>query len=146
MFSWKKSGNYLSDYLSSLELLFTFQMSCNIRKLSSDRICAQWRLQSAYTSKQSDQSSCLHEETSHPWILKMYPRKKILIRLCECAGWSESSLGAHVQRYVFCHSGSNVYIFIHMVCILWILKLDMLQLLRCNYILATLSVTSPFSS
>ena len=71
---------------------------------------------------------------------------KILIRLRKCAGWSESSLAAHVQRYVFCHSGSNVYIFIHMVCFLWILKLDMLQLLRCNYILATLSVTSPFSS
>ena len=27
---------------------------------------------------------------------------KILIRLRECAGWSESSLGAFVRRYVFC--------------------------------------------
>ena len=33
----------------------------------------------------------------HP---KMRP-VKILIRLCECAGWSESSLGAHVRRYIF---------------------------------------------
>ena len=26
---------------------------------------------------------------------------KILIRLCNCAGWSESSLGAHARWYVF---------------------------------------------
>ena len=27
---------------------------------------------------------------------------KILVRLRKCAGWSESKLGAHVRRYVFC--------------------------------------------
>ena len=31
---------------------------------------------------------------------------KTLIRLCRCAGWSESSLSAHVGRYVFSHYGS----------------------------------------
>ena len=35
------------------------------------------------------------------WLSKMRP-VKIPIRLRECAGWSESSLGAFVQRYVFC--------------------------------------------
>ena len=40
------------------------------------------------------------EETWHPWLSKMCP-VKILIRLCECTVWSESSLGAHVWRYVF---------------------------------------------
>ena len=28
-----------------------------------------------------------------------------LIRLCGCAGWSESSLGAHIRRYVFLRFG-----------------------------------------
>ena len=47
---------------------------------------------------------------------------KILIRLRECAGWSESSLGAHIQRYVFWRWGSNVfswctiYVLLHPVC------------------------------
>ena len=40
------------------------------------------------------------EETLQPWLSKMRPMK-ILIRLCEFAGLSESSLGAHVRRYVF---------------------------------------------
>ena len=41
-----------------------------------------------------------HEETLRPLLSKMCP-VKILIRLRECAGWSKSSLGAHVRRYVF---------------------------------------------
>ena len=49
---------------------------------------------------QSDQSlRCPHEETLHPWLPKMHT-VKILIRLRECAGWSETSLGAHVRRDV----------------------------------------------
>ena len=38
--------------------------------------------------------------------LKMCP-VEILIRLLVCAAWSESSLGAHVRRYVFWRSGST---------------------------------------
>ena len=53
--------------------------------------------ESACTSAQSDQSlCCLHEETLQPWLTKIRP-VTILIRLCEYASWSESSLGAHVQ-------------------------------------------------
>ena len=48
---------------------------------------------------------CPHEETLHPWLSKMRP-VKILIRLHECAVWSESSLDAHVQWYVFFTYGS----------------------------------------
>ena len=33
-------------------------------------------------------------------------RQRRLIRLCGCAGWFESSLGAHVRRYVFSRCGS----------------------------------------
>ena len=57
---------------------------------------------------QSDQSlRCPHEETLYHWLSETRT-VKILIRLRECAVWSESSLGAHVQRYVFWHYGSNV--------------------------------------
>ena len=52
---------------------------------------------------QSDWSLCCpHEETLPLRMSKMRP-VKILIRLCEYAGWSESSLGAHVKKYVFWH-------------------------------------------
>ena len=37
---------------------------------------------------------CPYEDTLHPWLFKMRP-VKILV-----SGWSESSLGAHVRRYV----------------------------------------------
>ena len=43
---------------------------------------------------------CPHEETLHPWLSKMRP-VKTLIRLRECAGWSETSQGALIRRYVF---------------------------------------------
>ena len=46
---------------------------------------------------------CLHEETLHCWLPKMR-QVKILIRRRECAGWSDSLLGAHVQSYVFWHA------------------------------------------
>ena len=38
--------------------------------------------------------------TLHPWLSKFCPGK-ILIWLRECAGWSESLLGAHVRKYLF---------------------------------------------
>ena len=50
---------------------------------------------------------CLPEETLQPWLPKMR-QVKILIRLRECAGWSESSLIAHVRMYVFSHCGSDI--------------------------------------
>ena len=60
--------------------------------------CAQRRLSSACASTQFDQRlRCLYEETLHHWLSKMRP-VKILIRLPECAGRSEYSLGAHVRR------------------------------------------------
>ena len=52
---------------------------------------------------QSDQILlCSHEETLYPWLSKMRSGKS-LITLCECAGWSESSLSVHIWRYVFSH-------------------------------------------
>ena len=41
----------------------------------------------------------------HLWLTKMRP-VKILIRLRECAVWSESSRGAHFWWYVFVRCGS----------------------------------------
>ena len=56
------------------------------------------RLKSACASTQSDQSThCPHEEIFHPWLSKMRP-VKILIRLCACAVWPESSRSALVRR------------------------------------------------
>ena len=43
---------------------------------------------------------CARKETLHPWLSKMRLVKS-LIRLREHAGWSESSLCAHVRRYDF---------------------------------------------
>ena len=58
------------------------------------------------TVAQSDQSFyCSHGETLHPKLPKMRP-VNILIRLRECAGWSVSSLGAHVWRFVIWRWGS----------------------------------------
>ena len=69
-------------------------------------ICAQIRLKSACASAQTDQSiNCPREETLIPWLSKMR-RMNILIRLRECAGWSESSLGAYAQRSVVWRCGS----------------------------------------
>ena len=52
-------------------------------------------------STQSDLSlRCTLEETLHPWLSNLRPGK-IPIRQRECACWSESSLSAHVSRYVF---------------------------------------------
>ena len=63
------------------------------------------RHRSSCASAQSDQSfHCPHEETLHSWLSKMRP-VKILIRLRKCAGWSESSLGGHIWKYIFWRCG-----------------------------------------
>ena len=58
----------------------------------------------AYQSAQ--RLRCPHEETLHPWLSKMRP-VKIPIRLRECTGWSESSLGIHAQKYGFLRCSAN---------------------------------------
>ena len=48
----------------------------------------------------------------HEEILRSWPfvrLMKVLIRLCECADWSECSLVVHVRRYVFWRCGSYIY-------------------------------------
>ena len=68
-------------------------------------MCAKRSLRSAYASVQFDQSlRCPHEETLHPCLSKTRPMKA-LIRMRECAGWSESSLGGHIQKYIFWRRG-----------------------------------------
>ena len=63
-------------------------------------MCAKCRLKSACASAQPDLSPrCPHAESLHPCLSTMRP-VKILISLRERAGWSESSLGAHVLIYV----------------------------------------------
>ena len=47
------------------------------------------------------------KQTFHPSLPKMR-QVKILIRLRGCAGWSESSLGAHIRWYVFWCYGSII--------------------------------------
>ena len=70
--------------------------SRNVRKRNYD-ICANRRLKSSSVSAKSDQTlHCPHEDIK---LSKMRP-VKILISLRECAGWSESSPSANVQRYV----------------------------------------------
>ena len=88
---------YLSQYLGLFEV-------------SSD-MCARQRLKSACMSAHSDQIlSCLHEETLHPWLSKMC-QMKILIRMHNCTGWSESLLSAHIWRYVFrCMHSTELYL------------------------------------
>ena len=63
--------------------------------------CAHRRLKSACAFAQSDHSlRCSLEDFLNPCLSKMRP-VKILIRLRECAGWSESSPGAYVRRCCF---------------------------------------------
>ena len=73
----------------------------NLRKTVPSVLWAQPRLKSACASAQSDQNlRGPHEETLQLWLSKMCT-VKILIRLRECAGWSESSLGTRGRKYVF---------------------------------------------
>ena len=61
----------------------------------------------------ADQSlRCSHAECSRLWLSKMRP-VKILIRLCRCAGWSESSLDAHtfcMEVHIMWQGSGNVQI------------------------------------
>ena len=45
-------------------------------------------------------SLCCPHKYLHPWLSKMW-LVKLLTRLLECTGWSESSLGAHVCFLTF---------------------------------------------
>ena len=69
-------------------------------------VCAQRRLRSAWTSAQSDQSlRC----ALNGWLRTQaffIRTAKTLIRLGGCAGWSESSLGAHSFCCFFCHDAA----------------------------------------
>ena len=68
----------------------------NLRNVPYD-ISATWRLKSSCISAQSDQGlRCTIEEILHRWLSKMRP-VKILIKLCEWAGWSESSLSTYTK-------------------------------------------------
>ena len=64
--------------------------------------CAHGRLKSACSNINL---CCLHEEVLYPWLSKILT-VKILIRLHECAGWSESLRGTHVQGYIFSYCGT----------------------------------------
>ena len=63
-------------------------------------ICAQRRFRSACAFAQSDQN--LHwAHFGQPRMQSFFMRTmKTLIRLRGCAGWSESSMAAHVRRYL----------------------------------------------
>ena len=51
-----------------------------------------------YLSVQTDQNCChLPEDSSHPALTNEHPAK-IIIRLCACAGWSETSLVCVYER------------------------------------------------
>ena len=70
----------------------------------SDMCSKRW-LKSTCACAKSDKSlHCPRAEPLHHWLSKMRPRK-ILVSLRTCAGWSESSLGAHVRRYVYWRCG-----------------------------------------
>ena len=71
-------------------------------------MCAERRFKLACASARSDQSlGCPHEETLHPWLSKTRS-EKILIRLRECAGWSESSLGAQLSDGTFPDDAAHI--------------------------------------
>ena len=111
MFSWRNKKNimWIPPLICSYVWSVIWKDNWSITLLAvmwenvpSD-LCTQRRLKSACTSAQSDQSLHFHrEEIFHPCLPKVCP-VKILIRLCECVGWSESLLGTHVRRYIFSH-------------------------------------------
>ena len=72
--------------------------SQNVRKRTFWHV-RQQRLKSACASAQSDQSFCPYEDILHHWLFKMRT-VMILMRLCECAGWYETSLCAQFRRYI----------------------------------------------
>ena len=105
--TWKKKLNTIIYYLKIHKdaALLHERWFCSLWVATLENIpsvtCTHQRLKSGCTTAQSDLNlRCLHEEALRRWLSKMRP-VKILIRLRECAVWSESSLCAHVQRYLF---------------------------------------------
>ena len=75
----------------------------------SPNICTRRRFRSACTITQSDQNlhcAKLWWPTVHSFFVQT---RKTLIRLCGCAGWSESSTGAYVWRHIFWHQGYKTF-------------------------------------
>ena len=71
-------------------------------------MCIQLRFKPVYASAQSDQShSVPPEELLNPW-LPIERTLKILTSLRGCAGWSESSMGAHANLYLLLHTDSVI--------------------------------------
>ena len=103
---WKFSGNK-SQYIQSrsLNLWLWKEMSNNLRKRTFWHMC---HAKAQITLRICTQTlRCSHVETWLPWLSKIH-QVKFLIRLGECAGWSESLLCALVWRYVFSYCGSNI--------------------------------------
>ena len=94
-------------YQNECSLLQTYKanvfMSNNVRKHLLTR--AHNKDISVCAFAQSDQFLLSAWRDFASLLSKMRP-VKILIRLCECTGWSESQLGAHVRRYIFWCCGS----------------------------------------
>ena len=73
-------------------------------------MCPETKTQISLRNNAVNQSlRCQLEETLYPWESKMR-WVNILIRLRECAGWSESSLGGHVRRHIFWHEAKIEYV------------------------------------
>ena len=88
-----------SSVIVTMELSLS-PLAIRRQALFTNNIYEQSRLWSACASAQSDQSlHCSYKETLHPRLPEMQPVKS-LIRVRGCAGWSESSLVAHVRRYI----------------------------------------------
>ena len=93
-------------------------LKCNVRKNIFWHVRPTKLQISAFTlSDQWPGLRCPHEETLQPWILKMHPLK-ILIRVGVRAGWSESSLGAPVWRYVSDVTGNVLSLVCWVSCII----------------------------
>ena len=76
--------------------LLTILMSCNVRKRTfGQERPAMIQISLRIRTVWSDSSLGAF------WVAMFLMRtKRTMIRLCECAGWSEFSLGAHIRRYV----------------------------------------------
>ena len=53
------------------------------------------------------------EDSNHPahprrliWVFVVRTMRPCILGLCECTGWAKSSLGAHIQRDIFCRWSS----------------------------------------
>ena len=86
------------------------------RQNQQNDACAQERLRSGWASAQSDKGlRCPPEEALYPW-LAIKRTANPLIRLGDCPGWSESSLGTHVLLLVLscgCSFQTYSYMYCH---------------------------------